>query len=1062
MYRDVPPRIDRAADMEAEVLQFWRDNDIFHRSLAQTADGPSWVFYEGPPTANGSPGTHHVEARVFKDVFPRHRTMKGYHVPRKAGWDCHGLPVELAVERELGFSGKQDIEAFGVAEFNAKCRESVLRHVDQFSVMTQRMGYWVDMDSAYWTMDPAYVESVWWSLKQIFDRGLLVQDHRVTPYCPRCGTGLSDHELAQGYEDVVDPSVFVRFPLTGGKLLERHPGLTLLVWTTTPWTLVSNTAVAASPTAEYAIVRTPDDELLVVASSLVDAVFPDGAQIVEQISGADLEHATYRPPFGLVPIPDAHVVILGRFVTTEDGTGLVHIAPAFGADDLSVARDYGLPVVNPVLADGHFGPEVPLVGGEFFKKSDTTLVADLQQRGLLFRHLPYEHSYPHCWRCHTPLIYYAQPSWYIKTTARKDELLAQNESTNWYPRNIKWGRYGDWLNNNIDWALSRDRYWGTPLPLWRCPDDHLTAIGSLAELSQQSGRDVSGLDPHRPFVDDVTLPCRECGQTAVRVPEVIDCWYDSGAMPFAQWGYPHRNVEAFEASYPADFICEAIDQTRGWFYTLMAVGTMVFDQSSYRNVLCLGHILDEEGRKMSKHLGNVLDPIQLMDAHGADAVRWFMAASGSPWQARRVGHQAITEVWRKTLATYWSTVSFQVLYAQASDWQPDQAAETSEHVMDRWALSRANGLVRDVDAALEVFDTQRAGRILSDFIDDLSNWYVRRSRLRFWEGDAGALQTLHESLRLLTLAMAPLTPFITERVWQDLFREATDVESVHLASWPTPDEARLDTTLDSQMALVRRLVDLGRTARGESSVGTRQPLSVALIAAVGWDDLPDDLRQQVADELNTVEIKSLAAAAGDLVDVAVKPNFRALGRRFGKQTQLVARAIAGLDPEGLVAQLRSSDGSARIHVEGMDPVVLTGDEVIITETPREGWAVATTEGATVALDLHLTEELQRAGIARQVVRVVQEARKASGFEVSDRITLHWYSDDPKVIETLAEHSGLISDEVLATSVRRVPAAGPHAAASGDTAEATDNAEAGDEARTGFAPRDESFKIWVQR
>ena len=1035
MYREVPTRIDDAAAMETGVIEFWRDNDIFHRSLAQREGAPRWVVYEGPPTANGSPGTHHIEARVFKDVFPRHRTMKGYLVPRQAGWDCHGLPVELAVEKELGFNGKQDIEAFGVAQFNEKCRESVLRNVDQFTALTERMGYWVDMESAYWTMAPEYIESVWWSLKQIFDKGLLGQDHRVSPYCPRCGTGLSDHEIAQGYEDVVDPSVYVRFPVADGELADRFPGLALLVWTTTPWTLVSNVAVAAQPGATYQVVRTNDETLLLAADLAATVLADTPYEVLAELTGDELERLPYIAPFDLVDVPDAHYVIRGDYVTTDDGSGLVHIAPAFGADDLAAAKGYGLPMVNPVRSDGTFEPDVPLVGGLFFKKADQPLIADLELRGLLFRHEPYEHSYPHCWRCHTPLIYYAQPSWFIRTTQRKDELLAQNEATRWFPPTIQWGRYGDWLRNNIDWALSRDRYWGTPLPLWRCPQDHLTAIGSLAELSALSGRDVSALDPHRPFVDDVTIPCPKCAETATRVPEVIDCWYDSGAMPFAQFGYPHRGIGEFENSYPADFICEAIDQTRGWFYTLMAVGTLVFDESSYRNVLCLGHILDEEGRKMSKHLGNVLDPMALMDQHGADSVRWFMLASGSPWQARRVGHQAIAEVWRKTLSTYWSTVSFQALYAKASGWDPAQLVP-AEHVMDRWALSRAHRMAAEVDAQLEEFDSQAAGRALATFIDDLSNWYVRRSRRRFWDGDPGALSTLHECLRLLTLAMAPLTPFITERVWQDLFG-SVGPQSVHLADWPAPAPAALDDALEAQMALVRRLVDLGRTARGESGIGTRQPLAVALIAAPGWEDLPVELRELVAEELNCQSLESLADAAGELVDVAVKPNFRTLGQRFGKQTPRIAEAIAAADPVALVAQLRG-DG-ATVTVADMDPVVVTAEDVVVTETPKEGWAVAAQDGITVALDLNLSDELVRLGLARQVIRVVQEARKSSGFDVSDRIVLRWTSSDDDVVAALAEHSGLVADEVLAIEV--MPGAG---------------------AGVAFAGKDDQFQVWVTR
>ena len=790
-YRPVPPQIDLPA-MEREVLDLWRSERTFDKSLQARAGAAAWTFYEGPPTANGRPGTHHVEARVFKDVFPRFRTMQGYRVERKAGWDCHGLPVELAVEKELGFSGKQDIERYGIAEFNAKCRESVLRHVDAFEAMTERMGYWVDMDDPYQTMKPEYVESVWWALKQIFDRGLLVEDHRVAPYCPRCGTGLSDHELAQGYETVVDPSVYVRFPLTSGPYAGTA---SLLVWTTTPWTLVSNTAVAVNPAVDY-VVATDGEETLVVAEPLWRTVLGEGWEVTGQVAGSDMERWEYDRPFELVDFPAAddggraHFVVLGDYVTTEDGTGLVHQSPAFGEDDMRVCRAYGLPLVNPVRPDGHFADDVALVGGEFFKHADAALVKDLEQRGLLFRHLAYEHSYPHCWRCHTALLYYAQPSWYVRTTQRKAELLAENEATNWFPETVKWGRYGDWLNNNVDWALSRRRYWGTPLPIWRCDDDHRVCVGSLAELGELTGADQSGLDPHRPFVDDVTFPCPTCGQEARRVPDVIDAWFDSGSMPFAQWGYPYveGSREKFADAFPADFICEAIDQTRGWFYTLMAVNTLVFDQSAYKNVVCLGHILAEDGRKMSKHLGNILEPIPLMDEHGADAVRWFMAASGSPWVARRVGHNALQETVRKVLLTYWNTVAFQVLYARTSDWSPADgrapAPPVAERpVLDRWALSQAQRLTEQVTAALEQFDTQRAGALISAYVDDLSNWYVRRSRRRFWDGDPAALATLHECLRTVTLLMAPLAPFITERVWRDVVAptDPDGPESVHLA-----------------------------------------------------------------------------------------------------------------------------------------------------------------------------------------------------------------------------------------------------------------------------------------
>lgn len=1012
MYRPVPARIDLPA-MEREMMAIWAETDVFHRSLVATHGGEPWVFYEGPPTANGMPGTHHIEARVFKDVFPRFKTMQGRYVPRKAGWDCHGLPVELAVEKELGFSGKGDIEAYGIEAFNDRCRESVLRHVAEFGALTERMGYWVDTDDAYWTMSSDYIESVWWSLAQIHRAGLLAEDHRVSPYCPRCGTTLSDHELAQGYETVHDPSVFVRMPVTEGPLLTEFPGLTLLVWTTTPWTLVSNTAVAVAPAADYVVIETPEGERLVVAEALRSRVAPE-AQVLAHVSGRDLEHTAYRAPFDLVDIPEAHYVILGEYVTTDDGSGLVHIAPAFGADDLAVSRGYHLPVINPVAADGTFNPDIPLVGGMFFKDADPLLVADLEARGLLYLRLDYEHNYPHCWRCHTPLIYYAQPSWYIRTTEIKDRLLRENDATNWFPSTIKHGRFGDWLHNNVDWALSRKRYWGTPLPLWRCPEGHVTAVESLLDLSDRAGRNVVGLDPHRPFVDDITIACESCGEVAHRVPEVIDCWYDSGAMPFAQFGYPHRNQELFEARYPADFVCEAIDQTRGWFYTLMAVGTLVFDQSSYRNVLCLGHILDAEGRKMSKHLGNVLEPIPLMDAHGADAVRWFMLAAGSPWQSRRVSHDAIDDVVRRVLLTYWNTVSFQSLYARTAGWDQATGAGAADLTsLDRWALAEAARVVGVVTDALEEFDTQLAGKTLSAFVDDLSNWYVRRSRRRFWQGDPAALHTLHSCLRTVTLLMAPFTPFITDRVWRDLFAESEGVDSVHLARWPEPGDT--DAQLAADVAAVRTLVDLGRSARADSGVRTRQPLRRALVSAPRWEHLADDLKAQFTEEVNVLAVVPLADAAEDLVEVSVKPNFRALGKRFGKGTPQVAAALAELPPAAVAADVRES-GQVTVQLAG-SAEVLTADEVIITERPLSGWSVASSDGVTVALDLTLDEELLALGRVREIIRALQEARKQAGLEITDRIAVEYRADQPETRHALTKYADAVAEEVLAVEFR---------------------------------------------
>ena len=1015
----IPTQIDLPA-LEQEILDFWEREEIFRRSMEATMGGQAWTFFEGPPTANGLPGAHHVEARAFKDLFPRFQTMKGRHVLRKAGWDCHGLPVEIAVEKELGFAGKQDIEAYGVADFNAKCRESVQRHVDAFEAMTTRMGFWVDFDEAYWTMSPDYVESVWWSLKQIWQKGWLVEDHRVAPYCPRCGTTLSDHELAQGYETVVDPSVYVRFPITSGPLV--HLKASLLVWTTTPWTLVSNTAVAVKPDVTYVAARTNDGEVLVVAEALI-SVLGDGVEILKKFLGSELERTQYSRPFELVQIPDAHYVVLADYVTTEDGTGLVHQSPAFGADDLAVARSYGLPVVNPITPDGTFEDDVPLVGGQFFKDADTLLVKDLKARGLLFKQQPYEHSYPHCWRCHTALIYYAQPSWYIKTTLIKDALIRENENTDWHPTTIKTGRYGDWLNNNVDWALSRKRYWGTPLPIWRCENEHVTCVGSLKELGDLAGTDLTTLDPHRPFVDDIFFLCPECGMQMSRVPEVIDGWYDSGAMPFAQWGYPHAagSVEKFAEAYPADFICEAIDQTRGWFYTLMAIGTLVFDKSSYKTVLCLGHILDKDGRKMSKHLGNVLDPIPLMDMHGADAVRWFMLASGSPWQSRRVGHDAIADVVRKTLLTYWNTIAFHSLYARLSNFSTtaQAPAPADRPVLDRWALSELNRTIKEVDQAYSDFDSQAAGKLISQFVDNLSNWYVRRSRRRFWDGDTAALTTLHECLRSITLLMAPMVPFITEHAWQELFRvvDPSQPDSVHLASFPISDGELIDGELQDQVSLVRRLVELGRAARAESQVKIRQPLGRALIAATGWQLLSEELRAQVSDELNVAILDDISAAGADLVEVSVKANFRTLGQRFGKQTQEVAAAIAQADAAAMVAALRNSGVSA-VRVGGID-LEITAEDLVVTETPKVGWAVVSGGGEGVALDLTITPELRRAGIMRDVVRLIQEGRKNAGFEVSDRIKVSW-SAEGQTLEAIKEYEREICDEVLAIEFSQSP------------------------------------------
>ncbi len=798
----------------------------------------------------------------------------------------------------------------------------------------------------------------------------------------------------------------------------------MLVWTTTPWTLVSNTAVAVNPDVTY-VTATNGEETLVVAEPLLEKALGEGwtahRRVVQRPATWSAGRTSGRSSSSPFPSP-AHFVVLGDYVTTEDGTGLVHQSPAFGADDMAVCKAYDLPVVNPITPDGHFEADVPLVGGQFFKTADRALADDLAARGLMFNELAYEHSYPHCWRCHTPLMYYALPAWYIRTTAIKDKLLAENAGTNWFPETIKNGRYGDWLTNNIDWSLSRSRYWGTPLPIWRNDEDpsKLVCIDSLRELSELTGRDLTDLDPHRPFIDEVTFEIEGQSGTYRRVPDVIDAWFDSGSMPFAQWGYPHveGSKEKFDQAYPAQYICEAIDQTRGWFYSLMAVGTLVFDQSSYENVVCLGHILAEDGKKMSKHLGNILLPMPLMDEHGADALRWFMACSGSPWSPRRIGHTALSEIVRKVLLTYWNTTAFHVLYAGTEGWTPAEGEVppvAEREVLDQWLLSELHTLTRDVTASLETFDTQAAGARIATFVDDMSNWYVRRSRRRFWRGDTAAFATLHETLDVLTRLMAPLTPFIAERVWQDVILPVTPgaPQSVHLADWPVADESLIVDGLGARVDLARRVTELGRAARAEAKVRTRQPLRRALVASGAWQQLGEDLRGQVCEELNIGTLESLADAGGDLVDHSAKGNFRNLGKRFGKQTPQVAAAIAGADAAELAASLAAT-GTATVDVDG-SKVEVGPDDVIISERPREGWSVVNDQGETVALDLELDDELRLAGFAREAIRVIQEARKSSGLDISDRITLSWSASGP-MADALRAHDALIADEVLATSI----------------------------------------------
>ena len=908
--------------LEERVLSRWKERSIFEKSLALRAGNPEWVFFEGPPTANGRPGVHHVLARVFKDVYPRYKTMRGYFVGRKAGWDCHGLPVELELEKRLGFDHKEQIEAFGVAEFNRLCRESVTAYVDDWNRMTERIGMWLDLDDPYMTMTDGYIESVWWILAEFAKENLLYEGYKVVPYCPRCGTALSSHEVASGYQLVTDPSIFVRFPLLrapaaaapapdqaapapdlAAEVAADGRPVSLLVWTTTPWTLISNVAAAVGPDILYARARL-GEEHLILAADLVAAVLGPDAVIEETFPGSELVGRRYQAPYGFVaPEKPAWRVIPADFVATDEGTGIVHIAPAFGADDMLVGQANDLPVVMPVDEEARFTAEVTPWAGVFVKDADAGIMDELESRGLLYARQPYEHNYPFCWRCDTPLIYYAKTSWYVRTTARKDTVLAANEEVTWYPEHLKHGRFGKWLENNIDWSLSRDRYWGTPLPVWRCSQGHDTVVGSRAELSDLAGCDLSGLELHRPYVDEVTFPCPRCGEEARRVSAVIDAWFDSGSMPVAQWHYPFENQEMFENRFPADFICEAIDQTRGWFYSLLAISALLTGHSCYKNVLCLGHILDNDGRKMSKRLGNVVDPWTILDKQGADALRWYLFTVSSPWFARRFGPENVDEVVRKFMLTLWNTYSFYTLYANIDGFDPaaHDVPVAERSLMDRWILGDLHILITKVTAELDAYDAFASGRAIADFVDELSNWYVRRSRRRFWKSEAdadkiAAYLTLNECLVTLSKLLAPFTPFLAEELYQNLVAERAPEapESVHLVDWPVADEALIDEDLSFRMAMARQVVNLGRAARNSAQIKTRQPIEVAVVAAGRRQRAAvDSLASVVADELN-VKALEYVESAGELVNYVIKPNYRTLGPKFGKNMPAVAAAVAAL------------------------------------------------------------------------------------------------------------------------------------------------------------------------
>jgi isoleucyl-tRNA synthetase len=1020
MFEPVGARYD-GPEIEKRILDFWRREDVFGRLMAEGAARPQFVFYEGPPTANGRPGIHHVLARTFKDLFPRYKTMRGFHCPRKAGWDTHGLPVEHEVEKELGIFDKKRIEQeVGIASFTAQCRASVMRHVAEWEAMTERMGFWVDFKDAYFTLHNDYIESVWQLLKQLWDKKLLYQGYKVVPYDPRIGATLSSHEVAQGYREVEDPSVYVRFRVQG------EPDTSFLVWTTTPWTLPSNLLLAVHPDVEYAWVKRAG-ETLILALKLVPAVLKDEPhEIVRTAFGRELDGMRYERLFDYLPVSgDVCRVRPAEFVTTEDGTGIVHIAPAYGEDDLKLGQRHGLPVLHGVGEDGYFLPAVKPVAGKFFKDADPVIIEILRERGLLFRAQKYLHNYPFGWRTGDPLIYYAKNAWYIRTTDYRQRMVALNHTIKWVPEHIREGRFGNWLENNIDWALSRERFWGTPLPLWTDGKGDYVCIGSVAELEQRAGRKLDDLDLHRPAIDGVTF--KHDGREYRRVTEVIDCWFDSGAMPYAQWHYPFENRETFAKSFPADFICEAIDQTRGWFYTLHAIATMVTDQAAYRNVICLSHIVDSDGKKMSKSLGNIVNPYDVFDAVGADALRWHFTARVAPDVQKRVSVEIVADVASSFINTYWNTYSFFVMYARLDGFDPRRSAPLAERPeIDRWAISLLEQTITTATAALDDYDALKAGSAIESFVDQLSNWYVRRNRRRFWKAASGADKqsaylTLYECLETVTRLMAPFVPFITETVYQNLVRAVAPgaPSSVHMASWPQANAARRDAQLLEETAVVQRVVGLGRAARNASRLKVRQPLARLLIR------VPDGAAEaavrrhedQVLDELN---VKSLELIARDatLVSYRIKPNLPVIGKRYGKLIPKIRQYLATADGAAIAAAV--ARGATQTFVIDDQSLEIQPADLLVESASAEGFACAEEGGYLVGLDTTLNDELRREGVARELVRAVQEARKQAGLEVADRIVLYVEGNDT-VAAALAAHREYLMNETLASAWRR-PAA----------------------------------------
>ena len=1016
MYKKVPTTLN-FVEREKETLKFWKDNQIFEKSVQLRQGAPAYTFFDGPPTANGKPHIGHVLTRAMKDIIPRYKTMRGYDVLRKAGWDTHGLPVELEVEKELGLDGKEQIEQYGVIPFIQKCKESVWKYKGEWEVMSDRMGFWADMDNPYITYDNDYIESEWWALKAIYEKGLLYKGHKIVPYCPRCGTALSSHEVAQGYKEVKETSATVRFRVPD------EENTYFLAWTTTPWTLPSNVSLCVNPDVTYAYVRVDGKETLIMAKDLIGTVLEGhDTEIVKEVLGKELEYKHYEPLFECTRKAaggkDAFYVMVDDYVTTTDGTGIVHNAPAFGEDDYRVCKKYDLPFVQMVDSKGEMCGGTPW-DGVFVKKADPMVLKDLDERGLLFAAPRFEHSYPFCWRCDTPLIYYARSSWFIAMTKVKDRLIDYNRRINWIPETIKEGRMGNFLENVIDWGISRERYWGTPLPVWVCDKcGKIHVVGSRKELSELTGCDEN-VELHKPYVDPLTWKC-ECGGTMRREPVVIDCWFDSGSMPFAQWHYPFENKDKFERRYPANFISEAIDQTRGWFYTLSAIAACLFDSPAFLNCIVLGHVQDKEGRKMSKHIGNVVDPWVLLDNQGADAVRWYFYTSSMPWLPNRFSAEAVSESQRKYMGTFWNTYAFYILYADIDNFDPTRHKLVRENLtpMDRWILSRLNTLIGHVEAYLDDLKMTEAGREMQDFMDDLSNWYVRRCRERYWGKDMtadkeAAYMTLYTVLRTMALISAPFTPFMSETMYQNMVRtvDKSAPESIHLCDWPKKDESFIDPELEANMAAVLDIVVLGRSARNAANIKNRQPVASMYVQGKA---LPDMYVSIIADELNVKEVKFVDDASS-FISYRVKPQLKTLGPRYGKLLPKINQYLAGEGVGNAVVAAHNRGESYKFDIDGTE-ISLAAEDVLVSTEENAGFVTVTEHDLSVVLDTNLTPELIEEGFVREIVSKVQTMRKEAGFEVTDHIVLSHHGNS--LIESIfARHGAEIAADTLADSIK---------------------------------------------